>query len=593
MKMKRESGQVLLLAVIVVGLVLINTLVIIGGSQTFFNNTHYSVQSDQALSLAEAGLDKALASLNATGGSYMGEPETSLGGGSFSVTVSSQNPATKMVEVTGYVPSKAQPLAKRTVKATIAKGVGVAFNYGVQVGDGGLEMGENATVNGSVYSNGNILMDNNSRITGDAYVAGGVVPQPDQESDCSLSDCTDYIFGKVVGGESRADVAQSFQPSTSITINKIALKLKKLGSQSPSDVTVRLLADDGGQPDKGMVLASGILYSNLATDQYAFIEVALASSPTLSADTTYWIVVDTSLNSSAYWSWSGDSLEGYTRGQAFWSDDWQDRRAVWTGPLTLDLNFRTYMGGVATFIQGGTGSTIGSQAHANTLTNLIVTQNAYYQAIQNVTAASYYPGSADPLARVMPVSEGNISAWKAAAQSAGVYTGDITTCQASLGSGKYVGNIILPNNCSATARDPIWITGTLTLGNGAVLRLDSTYGSSSGVIVVDGKVTFSNGSKSLGSGTAGSFLMVVSTYDSRTSGQNAIEVDNGAFGGVLFAGQGIIDVRNTSHIKEITGWKIKLDNGVVIDYDSGLSSAFFSSGPSGAYSLVKGTYQLK
>jgi len=51
-------------------------------------------------------------------------------------------------------------------------GVGVAFNYGIQVGQGGIEMSNSASVDGNVYSNGPLVGDNSMVIYGDAVSAG-------------------------------------------------------------------------------------------------------------------------------------------------------------------------------------------------------------------------------------------------------------------------------------------------------------------------------------------------------------------------------------------------------------------------------------
>lgn len=585
-----QRGQVLVLALVIVGLVMVNTLVIISGSQLFSQNTNYTVQSSQALNLAEAGVDKAMASINATGGNYNGEPETFLGSGSFSVAITTPNATTKVIESTGFVPSKASPKVKRTIKITTSKGIGMSFNYGVQVGEGGLEMSNESRVNGSVYSNGNIVMSNNATITGDAYVAGGAAATADQESDCVPPNCTDFIFGRNVSGSDRLDVAQSFKPSVSNYLSKVSLKLKKYGT--PADITVRIMGDNGGMPHKNNVLASGTLTANLVTGQYGFVDVTFTTSPYLTADTPYWIMLDTSSNNSNYWSWSADSLQGYTGGSAIWTSNWQAKNPVWN-TIMADLGFRTFMGGVATYIQGSSGSSIEGNAYANTLQNLVVTGGAYYQTIQNVTAGSYNPGSPDPSPKAMPVSEANITAWKAAAQEAGVYTGDISSCRPQLGPGEYVGNVAFSNGCTVTINDPVWITGNLSLSNNITLRLNPSYGAVSGVLVVDGVVTSSNNVIIAGSGTAGSFLMALSTYDSRTNGSVAIDVSNGGNAGVFYAPFGIVEIGNNNTLNELTAWKIELENGVTINYDTGLSSAFFSSGPSGAYSLVKGTYQLK
>ncbi|MDD2823299.1 MAG: hypothetical protein PHQ59_04455 [Candidatus Daviesbacteria bacterium] len=586
---KSESGQVLVLAIIVVGLVLLNSLAIIGGANIYSQNTYYSVQSTHAVDLAEAGVDKALASLN-LGGSYSGDTELNLDNGSVSIKVTSPNQSSKIIESTGYYPSKQNPKSQKTVKITASKGVGYAFNYGVLVGEGGFEMENNSSINGSVYSNGNISMSNNAFITGDVFVAGGTAPLSDQQNICSSPSCSDYTFGKNIAGNDVLDVAQSFKPSISGNINKISLRLKKVGT--PSDIVVRLMADSGGKPDKGNVLTTGTLTANLVTTSYNWVDITFNSPVSLSLDTTYWIMLDTSSNNSNYWVWSADSLQSYTRGNTAWSSNWSVRNPVWTSAL-YDLDFKTYMGGVVTSIIGAPGVTIGGSAHADNLENLAISGSAYYQTKNNITAAKYYPNSTDPLPANLPVSEGNISEWKQRAQDAVVYTGDISSCRTTLGPGKYVGNVTFANGCNVVINDPIWITGNLDLNNNSILRLNSNYAESSGVIVVDGIITMANNVNINGSGTAGSYIMVLTTYDSRVNGQTALSVNNSTSQGILYAGLGIAHIANVSHLTELTAWKVKLDNGVTINYDTGLSSPFFSSGPSGSYSIVKGTYQIK
>lgn len=589
---QKQSGQIWILSVIVVGLVLANTLVVIGGSQTFFQNTSYIAAVDQAVNLAEAGADKALNSLNKSGGSYTGESETPLGAGSFEVTIASPNPNTKVIESTGYIPSKTSPKAKRTIKVTASKGVGAAFNYGIQVGDGGLRLEENSVINGSVYSNGNIEMANNARITGDAYVAGGVAGTADQQYQCDS--CSDFVFGTNVSGSNRLDVAQSFRPALGGVISKVSLKLKKTGN--PPDMTVRLLADQNGQPDKNTVLASGTLAASLVTGTASFVDAAFSSSPMLTAEASYWIVLDASFNASNYWSWSVDSSQGYTRGAAKWSSDWQAGNPSWN-LVSADLSFKTFMGGVATSIAGANGARVGGNAYANTLRNLIVGAGAYYQVAENVTAQTLYPNSTGPAPKAMPVSAANIASWKSEAadpaQGGGVYGGDITSCQAGLAKGKYLGNVSFSNNCTVMVEGTVWITGNLNLNNGVTLQLHPSYGAFSGVIIVDGTVNLSNNNKLKGSGTAGSYLILLSTYDSTLSGVEAIDVTNNGNQGALYAGDGIIRIANGNSLIEVTAWQIHLKNGVEVNYDSGLAGAFFSSGPSGSFSLVKGTYQLK
>src|SRR5258708_22253207 len=82
-----QQGQAFVLAVIVLAVVLVNALVIISNSLSIFRNSNYRIQDVQATNLAEAGIDKAVASLNANP-AYNGENNTPLGDGQYSVVVS-------------------------------------------------------------------------------------------------------------------------------------------------------------------------------------------------------------------------------------------------------------------------------------------------------------------------------------------------------------------------------------------------------------------------------------------------------------------------------------------------------------------------
>lgn len=566
-------------------------LSVIAGAQIYSANTVYSTNAEVATALAEAGVDKALASLNKTGGSYLGETETTLGEGSYSVTITSTDPATKVIEATGYVPSKVNTKAKRTIKITSSRGVGVAFVYGVQVGEGGLEMGEHNLVTGSIYSNGNITSDDDNEITGDVWVAGGPQPDPDQSHDCDGANCTDFMFGKNVNGENRLDVAQSFKPAGSGVLNKVSIKIKKFGS--PPDVTVRVLQDAGGKPDKNAVLTTGTLYASLVTSSYGWIDITFNTSPAVTANTAYWLMIDTASNSSNYWSWQNDLAQSYTRGQPKWSPDWQVKTPAWNG-FNGDLSFKTFMGGAPTSIRAERDLKVDGNVHANTIEKLTIGKDAYFQTIISSTVAgTQHPGSADPPPKVFPISDANVTEWKRQAEANGVITGDITSCVTTLESKKIVGNLTLDNNCNITVKSPVWITGNVTLNNNHTFRLSSEYGTTSGVIVVDGTVTLKNNNHLEGSGTGSSILMMLSTYDSRSNGLPAIDIKNNGNTGVFYASTGIIQPGSNNNFKELTAWGIRLISNSTIDYETGLSSTLFTSGPSGTYSLVKGTYQVK
>jgi len=585
-----QEGQILVLAIVVAALVLVNTLAIIAGSQIFFQNANYTVQAFQALNLAEAGADKAIASLNATSGSYNGETATPLGEGEYSVSITNKNPTTKIIKSTGFIPSEVSPKAKRTVQFEVSRGIGAAFNYAIQVGDGGVATGLNTQIGGSVYSNGNIQMGLNTDISGDVYVAGGVQPNPDQQNECLPLDCEDFIFGKIANN--KLDVAQSFIPSVSDKLHKVALRLKKFGS--PPNLDVRIMGDGGGQPNRYDIKATGTLSASLVTENYGFVEVVFASPPTLVAGMTYWVMLDTSANSSNYWSWSADLTAFYIQGQAKWSPKWNSLSPIWN-QISQDLDFKTYMGGTATFIDGGVAGRIGGSAHANILKNLHITGDAYYQAASSITAANYYPGSPDPGTIPMPLSDNNILDWKNVAEEEGVYSGDITNCPTSLNAGKYIGSLTPPGNCTILVDSPIWFTGDIILGYNTKIKLKESYGTSSGAFIADGQIALYWLDKIEGSGEQGSYIILISEFDSQNDPGNrhAITFSYKGNDGIVYANRGSILISWGNRLTSITGWKLILGFDTRIDYDEGLAGAFFSSGPYGAYSSIKGTYQLK
>jgi hypothetical protein len=253
------------------------------------------------------------------------------------------------------------------------------------------------------------------------------------------------------------------------------------------------------------------------------------------------------------------------------------------------------MGGVATFIKSqGNNFRVTGNVHANTIDNLKITKDAYFQTILNSTVDGISnPGTADPPPKVFPLSDANIQDWKNQAAAGGSVNGDITNCVSTLGPKKINGNVLFNSNCNTIVNSPIWITGNLTLNSNNDLRLNSNYGSTSGIIIVDGQVILGNNNKLEGSGIGSSILMVLSNYDSRTNGISAIVVNNSGNNGVYYAKNGIIEPGNSNSYTELTAWGIKLINNSVLNYKTGLSSTLFSSGPTGAFSVVKGTYQLK
>ncbi len=128
-----------------------------------------------ALSYAEGGINRALWDINKTG-NYTSILDSSLPGGQFEATVTACGTNCKQITSIGYIPNKAHFSAKRTVRIKI-NGVtpssNISFKYGVQVDELGIYADNNATIKGSVFSNGPIVNNSkNTKITGAATSHG-------------------------------------------------------------------------------------------------------------------------------------------------------------------------------------------------------------------------------------------------------------------------------------------------------------------------------------------------------------------------------------------------------------------------------------
>ena len=174
-------GQVLVLSLLFFAVILILSASLFGRVTSFIRNGSNSIQKEQANSLAESGVERALYKLNTTAGAFYGDTtEETVGetGTSF-VSVVDKSPTVKTITSTGYVGTSTNPKAARTIKVEVyLNGEAVEFNFATQVGNGGLTMANSSTIKGNVYTNGNITGSGSTTIEGDAY-AVGTISYPD------------------------------------------------------------------------------------------------------------------------------------------------------------------------------------------------------------------------------------------------------------------------------------------------------------------------------------------------------------------------------------------------------------------------------
>ena len=420
------------------------------------------------------------------------------------------------------------------------------------------------------------------------------------------------------------DVAQSFQPSISDRLTAIQLYLKKAGN--PANSVLRIIRDSSGSPSTNPsdVIASTTIDAAVIGSAYSWVNFTLPTAPNLSANTTYWIVADSSFDNSNYLIWGLDSFGGYTRGSPKRSADWMQGGWLSVGG---DLNFRAYMGGIDTSIEdvtvGGNASAhvmdgvdvagnvqaysyndgiVGGNIHANSISNCTVNGAAEY----NTKTACTVLGSqttpttppADPARLDMPIPDSVIQGWKNDAASGGacvppqcLANGDYdpTQCSVSLGPKKITGNLILDDNCAGgqtlTLTGTVWVIGNIDISNSAKIIVSPGYGELSGVMVADGTIHLSNNGTFSGSGTSGSYLMLLTTISGGGHHGSAIDLHNNASGAIFYASNGMIWLHNNVNVIELTGYKIHLENNASIFYEIGLQNVGFSSGPAGGFDV--------
>lgn len=597
MRGKSQKGAALLIAIIF--FLVISTTIVVGSAGTVIGSRKSAqnlIKSKSSYFTSEAGMEDALYRIKKN--KQISNPEiTTLNGGAVSVVVTDSGNGEKTVTAKGDVSAD-----KRNITASVSAGQGYDFFYGVQAGAGGVEMSKGSNITGSIYSNGSISGENNedgqstAKITGDAIVAG----HSEEDMNVRSVNCLqDEIVGKT---DPKIDYAQSFVAPSLSALSKVSLNLKKVGN--PASRKVRIAINNNGSPADND-LAEGTLNKDLVTGLYGWTDVTFSSSPLLAPGNTYWIILDADKDNSNYWIWCKDSNNGYANGAGKYSKDWNGDS--WT-QITGDLNFKTFFGGGVSSIDK---VVVMGNAKANSITNSKICGDAYYQTIDSstlnflnsptsqtcgtpTTSGTAYPGSSDPSLQNMPISQANIDQWKIDAQAGGTISGNYNVADnASLGPKEITGDLLMAtNNTTLTVTGTIFVHGNLDMSNSSSIKCSSSYGANSCLIVADGWIHTDNNGTFAGSGTAGSFIMLLTTLACDgsfsagcTHNNGAVDVHNNATGVIFYAQNGKINLHNGVNVTEVTAYKLTLDNNAAITYNQGLANAIFSSGPSGGWNI--------
>jgi len=596
-----QSGQVLIIAVVLLSILLLMLGALLSYTGTQIISHRGAVTKVQALNIAEAGIETAIWKLNNQSG-YTGESNTSYGGGTYTISVTSIDANDKSIAVTAYIPNSTHPTATRIVKATASIGsTNISFRYGLQTGTGGFTMTGGATLNGNIYSNGDISATTGVHITGSAVAANPPALYADQTNNTpsSIPSCTSSTCITFANNSSTEDFAQSFKISSATPLNNIQFYIKKVGS--PQDISVKIVADNSGSPSNsaGDLMMSGTLPASTVSTNFGWVTVSMPSNPVLDPTQTYWIVMDAGSSSSKYYI-IGANSGGYANGTAKigkYGGTWSA-----TSPSGLDGYFMIYLGGGTSMIGGNSyttgvyvGTTSSDVAWAHQVMGATVTGPIYCQT-GSYTNKSCDTSRSDPPPQSLPLSDNNIQDWKDDAVAGGVISGDyhVGSAGTTLGPKEITGNLLVDGGGTLTVSGTLWVQGTITMDGGGKIKLASSYGTSSGAIVTDGYVSLTGGSTFAGSGQAGSYPFLVTTsscpVEAGCNGNDAIYLSGGAGTVALIAQNGDVHISGGSSLKQVTAKQVIMDSGATLYYDSGLISENFSSGPGGSWNFVPGTY---
>lgn len=182
----------------------------------------------------------------------------------------------------------------------------------------------------------------------------------------------------------------------------------------------------------------------------------------------------------------------------------------------------------------------------------------------------------------MPFTDENITDWKTTATVGGTITGNYTVgwAGATLGPKKITGNLVINGGGTLTLTGTLWVVGNVTVTGGGRIKLPTNYALNSETIISDGSVSI-NGGGSLGSGTPGSYLFIVSTSTSTS----AIRVTGGAGAIAVAAQNGTVALSGGASLNSAVGKTVTATGGTNVTYQQGLASPSFINGPSGGWNL--------
>jgi len=166
----------------------------------------------------------------------------------------------------------------------------------------------------------------------------------------------------------------------------------------------------------------------------------------------------------------------------------------------------------------------------------------------------------------------------------------------NLGPIKINGDLTINSNAEVTIAGPVWVTGDVSVDSNSLVILHPSYGADgSAPIVADGKIVIQSNTTICGSNGGvlgscnpenGSYIMFLSTDPSTSDTDPAIEAFSNILTSILYAQYGAVKLNSNVHVKEVTGYMLRLESNATVTYETGLASVNFTSGPGGAFRVL-------
>jgi hypothetical protein len=241
---------------------------------------------------------------------------------------------------------------------------------------------------------------------------------------------------------------------------------------------------------------------------------------------------------------------------------------------------------------------IGNDAKAHSVISSSVTRDLYYaNSKSGSTAKKFINIHHDELPHEigMPISHSTITTWESWAEAGGVHEGDLSISGGSqtLGPIRINGDLTVTNGATLTITGVVWVSGDIHFSNNAIIKLATSYGQNSGMMIADsphdeeghGHITVSNNVTIQGSGNPKSTIMMLSTNGGSSIDHPAITAGNNSTAVIYYASEGMVEISNNAKLRAVSGEGLHLSNGAQVQYDTGLADANFSGGPGGSWQI--------